>query len=97
MAEITRLPQRVYDLNETARILDISYHSIRALIDDGAIRPVYLPKEKVTDVEIDKFIHTLTEDGQKYRELLSANNKRVSGAEKSKKDLVNISEIGVGT
>lgn len=51
----------------------------------------------MTDVEIDKFIRTLTEDGQKYRELLSANNKRVSGAEKSKKGLVNISEIGVGT
>lgn len=92
MAEITRLPQRVYDLNEVARILDISYHSVRALIDSGAIRPVYLPKEKVTDVEIDKFIRTLTEDGQKYRELLSANNKRISGTLKKEK----ISEIGAG-
>lgn len=46
MVEITRLPQRVYDLNETARILDISYHSIRALIDDGLSDQFIFQKKK---------------------------------------------------
>ncbi|WP_373836067.1 hypothetical protein [Jeotgalibaca arthritidis] len=73
------LPRRVYDLKEMAHILGISYHSVRALIDAGAIRPVYLPKEKVTDVELDKFINDLNEDGKKYKQLLTDNNKRVSG------------------
>lgn len=75
---ITAIPKRAYNLKQTAAILDISYHSLRALIDVGAIRPIFLPQPKVTDVEIDKFIRNVQKDGEKYKELLEENNRRVS-------------------
>ncbi|PTQ84751.1 hypothetical protein C8U37_107119 [Trichococcus patagoniensis] len=75
---ITAMPKRAYNLKETAAILDISYHSLRALIDVGAIRPIFLPQAKITDAEIDKFLQNVQKDGEKYKELLEENNRRVS-------------------
>jgi len=75
---ITAMPKRACNLKEAAEILDISYHSLRALINAGAIRPIYLPQAKVTDVEIDRFIRSVQKDGEKYKELLEENNRRVS-------------------
>lgn len=91
------LPQRVYNLTQTAKILNISYHSLRALIDAGAIRPIFLPKEKVTDIEIEKFLNEIQKNGSKYRKLLEDNNKRLSGS-KSKEEragIVSIHKMGV--
>ena len=79
MSELIKaMPKRACNLKEAAEILDISYHSLRALINAGAIRPIYLPQAKVTDVEIDRFIRSVQKDGEKYKELLEENNRRVS-------------------
>lgn len=67
---ITAMPKRACNLKEAAEILDISYHSLRALINAGAIRPIYLPQAKVTDVEIDRFIRSVQKDGKNTRNCL---------------------------
>lgn len=91
---ITAMPKRAYNLKQTAAILDISYHSLRALIDVGAIRPIFLPQPKVTDVEIDKFIRNVQKDGEKYKELLEENNRRVSAKKPvSKEDTIETLEV----
>jgi predicted site-specific integrase-resolvase len=91
---ITAIPKRAYNLKQTAAILDISYHSLRALIDAGAIRPIFLPQPKVTDVEIDKFIRNVQKDGEKYKELLEENNRRVSAKKPvSKEDTIETLEV----
>ena len=91
---ITAMPKRAYNLKQTAAILDISYHSLRALIDVGAIRPIFLPQPKVTDVEIDKFIRNVQKDGEKYKGLLEANNRRVSAKKPiSKEDTIETLEV----
>lgn len=91
---ITAIPKRAYNLKQTAAILDISYHSLRALIDAGAIRPIFLPQPKVTDVEIDKFIRNVQKDGEKYKELLEENNRRVSAKKPvSKEETIETLEV----
>ena len=91
---ITSIPKRAFNLKETAAILDISYHNLRALIDAGAIRPVFLPQAKVTDAEIDKFLISVQKDGERYKELLEENNRRVS-AKKPVPTPVNIETLEV--
>lgn len=89
---ITSIPKRAFNLKETAAP-DISYHSLRALIDAGAIRPG-LPQAKVTDAEIDKFLISVQKDGERYKELLEENNRRVS-AKKPVPTPVNIETLEV--
>lgn len=81
MGERNKLPKRVFNLKEAAYQMDLTYHILRKLIDSGAIRTVFLPGEKATDVEIDRFVLTITKDGRKYEEMLKENNRRV-GAKK---------------
>lgn len=59
-----------YTIKEAALILSVGEHTLRALIDKGAIRCMLLPKLTIPYFEIERFMRKTIEEGTDYSQIL---------------------------